>query len=148
MNGNALQVWLSPTKFAEELKNSCCRQMTCTMLGDPGSWIGELENESGPASGGLKGRGAICNDPFSLTLPSLTSPSFVHHRIHFICFIFDKVTLFTNHFIFLNKYNNYFPLLHAHLALSGKKTHGNLSKVLKPKFLLNIHVDTSYMQQL
>ena len=35
--------------------------------------------------------------------------------------ILSEVNVFKNHFILLNEYNNYVPLLHAHLVLSGKK---------------------------
>ena len=43
--------------------------------------------------------------------------------------LLSEVNVFKNHFIFLNEYNNYVPLLHAHLVLSGKKTHGNSFKI-------------------
>ena len=44
----------------------------------------------------------------------------------------SKVNVFKNHFILLNEYNNYVPLLHAHLVLSGKKLTEIPSKYLKP----------------
>ena len=46
--------------------------------------------------------------------------------------LLSEVNVFKNHFILLNEYNNYVPLLHAHLVLSGKKLTEIPSKYLKP----------------
>ena len=42
----------------------------------------------------------------------------------------SKVNVFKNHFILLNEYNNYVPLLHAHLVLSGKNSRKFLQNTL------------------